>query len=190
MPDMSATAVSTHDGHRPGLVLTAVGPDRPGLVNAIAGAVNRAGGNIEDTRMAKLGGEFAVLLFVTGTEAVLGRVEEERAALEASLGVACFFKRTAQNRFAGDGLLYTLHVNALDRPGIVESVSQVLLRFNVNVLSLTSRVAYAPESGTPMFQLEAELEVPSTVILADFQRELADAAERENLDHTLTPGRS
>lgn len=193
MRRMSENTPKTSEGAadgRPGLVLTAIGPDRPGLVNALASAVKRAGGNIEDTRMAKLGGEFAVLILVTGTEAALADLESDRTAVESTLGVSCFFKRTSHSRFAGRGLFYTLSVSALDRPGIVESVSEVLLRHGANVLSLTSKVIHAPLSGTPMFQLEADLEVPSDANLPDFRRQLAEAAERENLDHELTAGRS
>ena len=52
------------DGDRGYVVLTAVGPDRPGLVNALASLIRDAGANIEDSRMAILGGEFAVILLI------------------------------------------------------------------------------------------------------------------------------
>ena len=65
------------------------------------------------------------------------------------------------------------------------AVSQILSGRGVNVASLESRLAYAPLSGTPMFVLEAELEVPSELELAQLRRELASACEDDNLDFTL-----
>ena len=57
------------------VVLTAVGPDRVGIVDDIAGAVSGAGCNIEESKMAVLGGEFAVIMLVSGPAAsVRGRL--------------------------------------------------------------------------------------------------------------------
>lgn len=172
-----------------GIVLTAVGPDRPGLVNQLSAIVTEAGGNIEDTRMAKLGGEFAVLVFVTGTEASLVELAEQRSRIESTLGLSCFVKPT-QKVPPPAGLHYSFQVSGLDRPGIVESVSEVLAHRSINVASLTSRVSHAPLSGTPMFFLEADLQIPPTVNLGQLRRDLAEACERENLDFALEPGRS
>lgn len=175
---------------RTGLVVTALGPDRPGLVNRLAAFVGRAGCNIEDARMAKLGGEFAVLVFVTGSTDALSNLEAGRADIERELSVTCFMKPTTDALPGGDSLVYHLTASGLDRPGIVESVSEVLASRSINVASLTSRVTYAPWSGTPVFQLEAELQVPSGVPLRQLKDELTDACARENLDFTLEPRKS
>ena len=46
------------------LVLTVIGPDRPGLVSALSDTIAAGGGNWLDTRMASLGGQFAGILLV------------------------------------------------------------------------------------------------------------------------------
>jgi len=69
------------------LVLTAVGPDRPGLVNRISSLIHEASANLEDSRMAILGGEFALLVLVSGTDAAVARVEQEAVRLEPELGL-------------------------------------------------------------------------------------------------------
>jgi glycine cleavage system transcriptional repressor len=163
------------------LVLTAVGPDRPGLVSEIASAIHVAGANLEDSRMAILGGEFALLLLLSGTEAAASAVERTAAPLGEKLGLRLISKRTgrgARKHF----LPYRITVSGFDRPGIVLLVSEILARRGVNVASLESRLAYVPESGTPMFVLEAELQVPSEVALAELRRELSAQCDEENLD--------
>jgi len=174
----------------PGVVLTAVGPDRPGIVNALAALLHQLGANIEDTRMAKLGGEFAVLMLVTGSEGVLSALLAERTRIEADLGVRCTLERTSKPSPSGDGLAYRLEVSGFDRPGIVRSVSTVLARLDINVASLSSKVLHAPLTGTPMFLLDLELEIPRKVSLLSLKREIADACERENLDFSFEPSRA
>jgi glycine cleavage system regulatory protein len=73
----------------------------------------------------------------------------------------------------------------VDRPGIVQRVTAVLAGRGVNVASLDSRLEFAAESGTPMFILEAALQIPSALALADLRRELATACEEENWDFSL-----
>jgi glycine cleavage system transcriptional repressor len=166
------------------LVLTAVGPDRPGLVRAISSVVLGAGASVEDSRMAILGGEFALIVLVSGAEVAVARVERELVGLEAELGLRFLFKRTKpEARRAVNH--HVLHVSGVDRPGIVHAVTDLLAKRTVNVASLESSLTFAADSGTPLFVLEAELQVPSEVTLAELERELAELAEDENLDLSL-----
>jgi len=79
------------------MVLTAVGPDRPGIVQAISSAIYESGANIEDSRMAVLAGDFALIVLFSGSpdsvEKVRAEVRLEDAAkadvLEKALGPAC-----------------------------------------------------------------------------------------------------
>lgn len=190
---MEASAIgprgTSAGAERTGLVMTWIGPDRPGLVSKIATFVKELGGNIEDTRMAKLGGEFAVLMFVSGSEAALGALEAERSPVERELQLQSFVKRTQAEPSLSQTLTYTISVSALDRPGIVEAITRVLAEHGVNVVSLSSRVEPAPWSGSPLFELSAELHVPKGVPIVTLRRELDRASERENLDYVLKAGR-
>lgn len=170
------------------LVLTAVGPDRPGLVNEISSLVLAAGANLEDSRMAILGGEFALLMLVSGDEAKVLEVETRSASVAERLGLRIITKQTTPQQVTRDFLPYQIRVTGVDRPGIVQRVAAVLAGRGVNVASLESRLAFAPESGTPMFILEAALQIPSALALADLRRELSAACDEENWDFTLKGG--
>lgn len=164
------------------LVLTAVGPDRPGIVSDLAALIHRAGANLEDSRMAVLGGEFALLLLVSGSTSVLERTAQEASANAAALGLAIMHRPTTGPRRSDNVLPYTVRVSGFDRPGIVQAITSVLARRRVNVSSLESNVVFAPHSGTPLFVLEADLEVPSETHLSELRRELAATCDQENLD--------
>jgi glycine cleavage system transcriptional repressor len=176
------------DGDRSYVVLTAVGPDRPGLVNALAALIRDAGANIEDSRMAILGGEFAVILLISGAAGAIERAKEIGARIERELELRCILKETAPTRSPSDYLPYRIDVSGADRPGIVEVIAALLAGRGINVASLESRLSYAPFSATPMFVLEASLQVPSKIVLSELRSELAATCEEENLDFRLEPG--
>jgi len=170
------------------LVLTAVGPDRPGLVSEISSFVHSAGANLEDSRMAILGGEFALLVLISGEERATREVAARGEALGARLGLRLLTKPTTSRQAARDFLPFHFRVTGVDRPGIVQRVAGVLAGRGVNVASLESRLEFAPESGTPMFILEANLQVPSALALEDLRRELSKACEEESWDYLLEGG--
>jgi glycine cleavage system transcriptional repressor len=168
-------------------VLTAVGRDRPGLVQRIAAAIHEAGANLEDSRMAILGGEFALILLFSGTSDAVGGTIERARGLETELKLRITFDDTSKGAPSAY-LPYRLRVTGIDRPGIVANVTRVLAGRAINVASLESRVQYAPLSGTPLFVLSAELQVPSEVVLSTLRRELLAVCDDENLDFTLEGG--
>src|SRR6478752_6580256 len=156
------------------LVLTAVGPDRPGLVSEISSMVLNAGANLEDSRMA-----------VSGDEQATREVAARGEALGSKLGLRLLTKPTTSRQVATDFSPFEIRVTGVDRPGIVQRVTGVLAGRGVNVASFESRLEFAPESGTPMFILEASLQIPSALALEDLRRELSKACEEENWDYSL-----
>jgi glycine cleavage system transcriptional repressor len=175
------------DASKTMLVVTAVGPDRPGLVKAMSSVVLGAGASLSDSRMAILGGEFALLVLVEGTEASLAKVEAAAPALERELGLKIVAKRTKAEPPRGGLRPYSIRVTGLDRPGIVHGVTDLLAARNINVAALESRVANAPLTGTPMFVLDAKLQIPSDVALSELRRVLQALCDDENLDFSLEP---
>src|SRR5947208_1444052 len=107
------------------LVLTLIGPDRPGLVEAVAEVIAAQGGNWLESRMAHLAGKFAGVLRAEVPEdrartviEALGRLEERglRVVVEVAGGAAGVTDRRPME----------LEVVGLDRPGIVREISQLL----------------------------------------------------------------
>jgi glycine cleavage system transcriptional repressor len=176
------------DGDRRYVVFTAVGPDRPGLVNEISSLIRTAGANLEDSRMAVLGGEFAIILLVAGSAEAIERTKQIGARVESELKLRCILKETSRVTAPNDYLPYRIQVSGADRPGIVQAIAGILASRGINVASLESRLTYAAESGTPMFVLEAKLHVPSKIVLSELRSQLAATCEEENLDFGLEPG--
>jgi len=182
---MSDLSKESDDSVRPGLVLTAIGPDRPGLVKELASHVRSFEGNIEDTRMTKLGGEFAALMLITGSDSTLSRLQESLPPLESALGVTFFLKSTTAAGTAVDGVTHKLRATGLDRAGIVATVTDAIASQGANVASLASHLANAPLTGSPMFHLVIDFTLAADKTLDELEEAVALACEREDLEFTL-----
>jgi len=168
-------------------VLTAVGPDRVGIVDDLSGAVSGAGANIEESKMAVLGGEFAVIMLISGSDASLQSLCVSLPALGEKLGLRVTCQPTREPRAAENGRPYLLTAICLDTPGIVHSVTALLRRHAINIEDLETETAAAPWTGAPMFRLSAHLVVGPSVSIGTLKEELARLQREHDLDVVLTP---
>ncbi len=171
------------------VVVTSIGTDRPGIVEALSGWILELGGNIEDSQMALLGGEFATLMLVSGEGGFLGRVESGRQGFESGNNLAVF-TRTVQNPTAttADGVHYHVTAKSLDHPGIVHQVAQVLRRSGVNIVAAKTRTTPAPFSSSPVFEFDLTVSVPTAVPIESVQKELQELATQEDMEITWSAG--
>jgi glycine cleavage system regulatory protein len=153
------------------LILTAIGDDRPGLVEALATAISSHGGNWLESSMAQLSGKFAGIVNVAVPAA-------EIDSLKAALGALSGLKVTAEVAGNAPGPMprrrLALDLVGHDRVGIVREVAQILARHAVNVESLETRSASAPMSAELMFHCKAALtaaqDFNARALKADFEK--------------------
>ncbi|MEM7408916.1 MAG: ACT domain-containing protein [Myxococcota bacterium] len=143
------------------LVLTVIGPDRPGLVEALSRVIADHRANWLESRMAHLAGQFAGLLRVSVAPE---RADALAAALEAlsTTGLRVIATRAADHAPPTQPRL-RLEGVGLDRPGIVRELSAALAARGVNVEELTSHTSSAPMSGETLFHVTAHLRAPDEV---------------------------
>jgi len=164
------------------LVITAVGPDRIGLVEQISQFLLKQGCNIEDSKMAVFCGEFTIILLVSGAPDGLERVSQTLNALTSQTGLVFFAKKPAVRAPVASALPCRLLASCLDHPGVVHQLSSVLSRLGVNIESLETKTEESAMSGTPIFGLDARLSVPAQVNLHTLRQELDEIGKRENID--------
>jgi glycine cleavage system transcriptional repressor len=166
------------------LVMSALGPDRVGLVAEVTDYITAGGGNVEDSRMAVMGGEFGILVLVSASAAEVEALERNVKALEAKTGLSFQTRRTAapsENRRA-DLIPCLVTADALDHEGIVLAVTRALHAAGVNIVSLETTAYEAPINGSPLFRMEARVDVPPGITVAKLRRSMEAVAEAENLD--------
>ncbi len=169
------------------VVLTAVGSDRVGIVDDIAAAVSTAGCNIEESKMAVLGGEFAVIMLVSGAAGSVETLSRSLPGTSAKLGLHVECRSTREPRVGDTGRPYLLEAVSLDTPGIVHSVTAILRGHGINIEDLETDTAAAPWTGAPMFRLKAHLVVGPSVSIAKLKEELALLQQEHDLDIALKP---
>jgi glycine cleavage system regulatory protein len=142
-------------------VLTVIGRDKPGLVGAVATAVASEGGNWLESRMLRLGGQFAGILRIeieAEKEEALAR--KLRGLQEQGLQVAIHHTQEGTSE-EGEDRVMKLELIGQDRPGIVQQISRILARNGVNVEELYTECSSAPMTGEMLFQAAAEIRIPA-----------------------------
>ena len=153
-------------------VLTMIGADRAGLVDALSEVVLEHGGMWERSQMAELGGMFAGMVLVRvapdRSQALLDGLEplRERGLLDVTA-------RSASDDLDDDAPTVRLEVVGADRPGIVHEVSHAVASLGIGIVELATWTESAAMAGSPLFRAEAVVRLPDGVTRAD----LTDALE-------------
>ena len=155
------------------LVITLVGADRTGLVESVARVVAEHDGNWLESRMCRLGGEFAGILRV---EIPAEKKSALLAALQKISGLNVVIQPTQSAVAATSGRQTTLEIVGSDRPGIVREITAALARANVNVEEFFSELVSAPMSGETLFKATARLQLPERCDLAALKKDLEKIA--------------
>src|SRR5262245_43055680 len=118
------------------LVMSALGPDRPGLVAEVTAYLTERSVNVEDSLMAILGAEFGILVLVAGTPDEITAVERDVDALTKKTGLTVTLRRTKSpeehRRAAVIPCMVT--AEAMDQEGIVSAVALALHKVGVNIV--------------------------------------------------------
>lgn len=163
------------------LVITLIGADRPGLVNALAARAAAAGANWLESSLAQLAGHFAGIVRLEVAESDAGKVEAALRELEAE-GLRLTIERGAVAPAAGSLQLTRLELVGHDRPGIVREISAVLARHGASIEKLETNCESASFSGEPLFRACVDARVPVTVRAAMLQSELEALANELMVD--------
>jgi glycine cleavage system transcriptional repressor len=169
------------------LIITAVGPDRPGIVGELTGHLHATDGNLLDSRMVNLRGEFAMMILVELPEDAVGRLKSDLPPLGERMGLRLTVSPQGAIAKHVQGLPYVLKTYSLDQPGIVARVTRVLREFGVNIEDLSARQESAPFAGSPLFSTEMRLTVPPEVPLGKLKQQLEAVANELNCDIDLDP---
>jgi len=169
------------------IIITAVGPDKPGLVGELTGVVATGGGNILDSRMVNLRGQFAMILLVEGDAPSVATLHASLHAAGDRTGLAVTVREQGPATVSVQGVPYKLRTYSMDQPGLVHRITDLLRARGVNIEDLVTRQQSAAFAGTPLFIMEMKVTVPPGVPIRQLRTELEAACERMNCDLDLEP---
>ncbi|WP_017347726.1 glycine cleavage system transcriptional repressor [Pantoea sp. A4] len=157
--------MSPHQPHH--LVITALGVDRPGIVNTITRHVSSCGCNIEDSRLAMLGDEFTFIMLLSGSWNAITLIESTLPLKGAELELLIVMKRTkAEARPAMPDTVW-VEVELPDSPHIIERFTDLFDKHQMNVAELASRISPSPQS--PMLFIQMTAHCTASADIAGFE---------------------
>jgi glycine cleavage system regulatory protein len=166
--------------------MTMIGADKPGLVESVASLVAEHGGNWLESRMSRLGGQFAGILRVEIPAEKEASLVTALKALE-SRGLSVVIHTDQSVPAPADRGLALLEIVGQDRPGIVREISHALASHGVNVEELHTECASAAMSGETLFKARAKLRIPETCEMADLRQQLERIAGDLIVDVSFEP---
>jgi glycine cleavage system regulatory protein len=178
------------------LVLTIIGDDRSGLVDALSGVVVEHGGNWHKSHLAELAGKFAGIVLVTVPNNKADQLIDALGPLEAEglldiavevaadgAGVASPGSPDPSSRQSASR--YQLELVGQDRPGIVHEISDALAARGVNITELNTEITSAPMAGGTLFTAVATLDVPGDTPIDSLRCDLEALADELMVDLDL-----
>ncbi|HWT81007.1 MAG TPA: ACT domain-containing protein [Candidatus Methylomirabilis sp.] len=164
-------------------VLTLTGPDRIGFVENVTGLLLERGGNVETSRMARLGGEFAILMLVSMPAEQFSSLENDLEILAGSghKVTTTPAEQTYAEAYPG-WLPYRIEVQGADHEGIIHEIAHYLSEQGISIEAADSESTPAPTSGVPLFAMMARVIVPPNLSRRAWEAGLEEIGDRMNLD--------
>jgi glycine cleavage system transcriptional repressor len=168
-------------------VLTLTGPDRIGFVEKVTGLLLERGGNVETSRMARLGGEFAILMLVSVPAEHFSSLENDLEILAGSghKVTTTPAEQTYAEAYPG-WIPYRIEVQGADHEGIIHEIARYLSEQGISIEAADSESTAAPTSGVPLFAMTARVIVPPNLSRRVWEAGLEEIGDRMNLDISVS----
>ena len=170
-------------------IMTAFGKDRVGIVADITETMHELGCNLEDGNMTRLSDEFAlILLFTHSDPGIEETLTEACRRLEQDKGLTAFFRVLTSEASTPDLSLprHNLHLEGMDQTGIVARFSRFLADQGVNILYLQSERRNIPQTGTAMYMVDMDIELPLDHSRDVLEKELTALGDELEINWKLT----
>ena len=171
-------------------ILSAMGKDRPGMVADVSEVIYECGGNIEDSSMSLLRNHFALLLlFSTEREEVNQKLSFALKRLGGEKNLTVFYSpitfEEAYPKIKEETDRFKITTSGVDHAGIVFKVCRLLADRKVNIIDMETHRVLSAESGTPLFEMDMEVEVPKSVSEPGLREDLHRLANELMIDLVL-----
>lgn len=151
------------------LVVTFIGPDRPGVVDTFSNIVKKHHGNWQTSSMHHMSGFFAGVFEV----AVEPSHSDQLTTALQDISNFTVNVATAENKSSQKANV-VLELTANDRAGIIQDISSVIHHQGGNLLKLVSKQGNAAHSGQVIFKAKAQVVVEDVAALVSALENIAD----------------
>lgn len=167
------------------LVITALGPDKPNVINQFTQSLTNCGGNILTTKMTTLGNEFGIMLLIEGSWRAIAKIETNLPIIEKKLGLIATVRRTSP-RGPNQAVTYLVHAVTADREGILNDLAQFFTVQDINIEDIEAHT-YLAQSGTRMSSMTININIPITTHIPTLREKFTVYCDALNLDAGMEP---
>ncbi len=171
------------------LVISAIGQDHPGIVDEVSAFIFAHQCNVEDSRMAVLGGDFALIMLVSGQQNDVKKLADHLPELQDKSALT-IVSRSAASPATSRALPivpYNLKAVGMDHTGIVHNIAHLLAGMDINVEAAETSTSHAPETDAPIFSMHMKLAAPANLHTDRIRSELTKLGQELNVDITIEP---
>lgn len=144
------------------LVITALGADRPGIVNNITRHVSSCGCNIEDSRLAMLGEEFTFIMLLSGSWNAITLIESTLPLKGVEMDLLIVMKRTTWHERPTMPATVWVQVEVKDSPHIIERFTDLFDSHHMNIAELVSKTQLSQDSAAPKLYIQITAHSPAS----------------------------
>jgi len=171
-------------------ILSAIGKDRPGIVADVSEVIYECGGNIEDSSMSLLRNHFTLLLlFSTDSEEVNQKLSSGLKRLEWEKNLTVFYSsitfEEVYPKVREQTDRYKITTSGVDHAGIVYRVCRLLADRKVNIIDMKTHRVLSAESGTPLFEMDMDVEISHSISEQGLREDLHHLANHLMIDLVL-----
>lgn len=167
------------------LVISALGTDKPGIINELSKLAVKQQCNILDTRMTVLGDAFALLMMVSGQNSSISALRQLLTTSASELGLTISLQDTTPKQPQSPEHSYQAKVEAIDNPGIVHEITGFFSNKHINIEEMHTSTYAAAHTGTPMFCLSVEVKMPDSLDIEGLSDEFIAFCDDRSLDATI-----
>jgi len=169
------------------IVLTALGENHPQIIEKCSKAIKECGCNIIDSRVITLGKELSLSMMLSGSWSAVAKLEHMLPSLKKKLNVEFQFRRTSPPDKPSQGLPYAIEIVSVDRIGVVHDITDFLVNNDITIQDMFTNTYQATHSSTPMFSLNATINIPVNISISAIRNDFNDFCDRLNLDAIMEP---
>ena len=158
------------------IIIHVNGLDRIGIISDISKEINKLSGNIETSKMVKLGRDFNMLLLISIKKENIKLLENKLLSYN---DLSVTLKQTANEKPVNN--IYLFILKGADNEGIIHMFTQLFSKYNINIIDVETKLLNAPTTGSPLFYMKLILEIPKNILISEIRRKCHDLEDKNNV---------
>jgi len=159
------------------------GLDRVGIISDITKEISSLNGNIETSKMIKLGQDFNMLVLIS---LYPKDIDTLKKSLNRYIDLSFTVKETASDHLNNENK-FIFRLKGADNEGIVHYYTELFSKLNINILDLETKILNAPTTGSPLFYIKAVILISEYESIDKLEQNISSIENEKNVVIKFSP---